>query len=96
MLVMDKDTYTYSLSRLQVLLWTATSVFAYAYFCLCHSFIQWQATFPDVPDGIPLLLGLSVGTSVAVGRSGVRANSCHSPHSRMPGNWRPSRLVVRP
>jgi len=29
--------------------------------------VQCRAEFPDVPDGVPLLLGVSVGTSVAAG-----------------------------
>jgi hypothetical protein len=95
--VLDKDTCTYSLSKLQVLLWTSASVFGYTYFYLCHAFIQWKADFPDVPDGIPLLLGLSVGTSVAVGGlSSTRGTKGAGPESPTPADFISSGGVVMP
>jgi hypothetical protein len=66
-LIIDKETNTFSLSKLQVVLWTGACLFCYVYFALCHMWVQWRFDFPDVPEGLPLLLGLSVGTSVAAG-----------------------------
>jgi hypothetical protein len=63
--IIDKDTHSYSLSKLQLLLWTSTAVFTYIYFYLCRILIQWSSDFPDVPPGMATLLGLSAGTTVA-------------------------------
>jgi hypothetical protein len=65
MFIIDKDTHSYSLSKLQLLLWTCASVFTYIYFYLCRILIQWSSDFPDVPPGMATLLGLSAGTTVA-------------------------------
>jgi methionine-rich copper-binding protein CopC len=63
--VIDNQTNTYSLSKLQLLLWSAVSVFAYIYLFLCQLLVQWKWQFPDVPEGLPALLGISGGAAVA-------------------------------
>ncbi|HVR39728.1 MAG TPA: hypothetical protein VMU84_11580 [Thermoanaerobaculia bacterium] len=63
--IIDKDTHSYSLSKLQLLLWTSATVFTYIYFYLCRILIQWSSEFPDVPAGMATLIGLSAGTTVA-------------------------------
>jgi len=63
--LLDKETSSYSLSKFQVLAWTAVAVFSYIYVFFCRTLIQWDFTFPAIPDGWPTLLGLSVGTTVA-------------------------------
>lgn len=65
MFVLDNQTNTYSLSKLQLLLWSAVSVLAYIYLFLCQLLVQWKWQFPDVPEGLPVLLGISGGAAVA-------------------------------
>lgn len=62
--VLDNQTNTYSLSKLQLLLWSAVSVLAYIYLFLCQLLVQWKWQFPDVPEGLPVLLGISGGAAV--------------------------------
>lgn len=62
--VLDNQTNTYSLSKLQLLLWSAVSVLAYIYLFLCQLLVQWKWEFPDVPEGLPVLLGISGGAAV--------------------------------
>ena len=61
---LDKQSDTYSLSKFQLLAWTSVSVFGYLYLFLCRVLIQWKFEWPNIPDGLPLLLGLSAGTAV--------------------------------
>jgi hypothetical protein len=61
---LDKQTDTYSLSKFQLLAWTSVAVFGYLYLFLCRVLIQWNFQWPSIPDGLPLLLGLSAGTTV--------------------------------
>jgi len=55
----------YSLSKLQFYLWTAVAVGGYLYVAFARSLVQGVITLPEVPDGLPGLIGISVGTSVA-------------------------------
>jgi len=61
---LDKQTDTYSLSKFQLLAWTSVAVFGYLYLFLCRVLIQWNFQWPSIPDGLPLLLGISAGTTV--------------------------------
>jgi hypothetical protein len=61
---LDRQTNSYSLSKFQVIAWTVVAVFAYVYLFLCRTCIQWTFSFPPVPGGLPILLGLSAGTTV--------------------------------
>jgi len=74
---LDKDTNTYSLSKLQLLAWTAAAAFGYIYLMTANLLIQWKFALPDLPEGLPLMLGISAGTTVSaiglnshVGRKG--------------------------
>jgi hypothetical protein len=62
---LDKETNSFSLSKFQLLAWTAVAVFGYLYLFLCRMLIQWDFSFPPIPDGLPMLLGVSAGTTVA-------------------------------
>jgi hypothetical protein len=62
---LDKETNSYSLSKFQLLAWTAVAVFSYVFVFCCRLLIQWNFTFPAVPSGWATLLGLSAGTTVA-------------------------------
>jgi hypothetical protein len=74
-LLIDQETNTYSLSRLQLLAWTAAAVLAYMYVGASQDFVQWKWQLPEVPEGLPTLLGLSVGTTaLAIGATGARGS----------------------
>src|SRR5262249_28879508 len=62
--LVDEQTNTYSLTRLQLYLWTIASLFGYLYLTLCYSLVQGRLEFANVPAGLPTLLITSVGTSV--------------------------------
>jgi hypothetical protein len=61
---LDPATNTYSLSKAQVIAWTVVFVFGYIYLLFCNLYIRCTSAFPDIPSNMPLLLGLSVGTTV--------------------------------
>jgi hypothetical protein len=61
---LDKATNTYSLSKLQLFAWTAAAVFGYIYLMIANLLIQWKFAMPDLPEGLPLLMGISAGTTV--------------------------------
>jgi len=93
--IIDKDTHSYSLSKLQLLLWTCTTVFAYIYFYLCRILIQWSSQFPDVPAGMSTLIGLSAGTTVAAaGLATARGPKGAGPLSPTPADFISSGGVV--
>jgi hypothetical protein len=95
MFIIDKDTHSYSLSKLQLLLWTCAAVFTYIYFYLCRILIQWSNQFPDVPPGMPMLLGLSAGTTVvAIGLTAARGPKGAGPLSPTPADFISSGGVV--
>jgi hypothetical protein len=65
-LFLDRETNSYSLSKFQVLAWTATTVYAYTYLFLCRTLIQGDfMNFPGVAQNIPQLFFVSAGTTVA-------------------------------
>jgi hypothetical protein len=62
---LDKETNSFSLSKFQLLSWTAVSVFGYVYLFVCRLLVQWDFSFPPIPDNLPQLLAISAGTTVA-------------------------------
>ncbi|MGB0123876.1 MAG: hypothetical protein WBP63_10620, partial [Silvibacterium sp.] len=65
---LDRQSNSFSLSKFQLLAWTAVAVFGYLYLFFCRVYIQWTFSFPPIPENLPTLLGLSAGTTVvAVG-----------------------------
>ena len=63
---LDKETNSFSLSKFQLLAWTAVSVFGYVYLFACRTLVQWDlSSFPPIPDNLPQLLAISAGTTVA-------------------------------
>jgi hypothetical protein len=63
-LFIDARTKTYSLSQLQLILWTAAAIVAYAYIAASQALVQWQWKLCEIPENLPMLLGISVGTTV--------------------------------
>jgi hypothetical protein len=63
-LFIDKETNTYSLSKLQFYMWTFVAVFGYIQLLIARWWIQGQAGLPPLPSGLPGIVGLAAGTSV--------------------------------
>ena len=61
---LDRQTNSFSLSKFQVIAWTTVSIFGFVYLFLCRTYVQWNFTFPPIPEGLPTLLGVSAGTTV--------------------------------
>jgi hypothetical protein len=62
--VLDPETDTYSLSKLQFYLWTFAAVFGYCFLTISRSLIQGQFELADIPEGLPGIIGASAGTTV--------------------------------
>lgn len=66
--LIDKQTDSYSLSKLQLFLFSIVAVFGYIYVFMCRALVQWNFSFPDIPDNYPSFLAVSAGTvAVAAG-----------------------------
>ncbi|MBV9611679.1 MAG: hypothetical protein JO091_04370 [Acidobacteriaceae bacterium] len=63
--ILDPETNSYSLSKFQLLIFSATFIFGYLYVLLSRWLVQWQFLLPDVPSTVAGLLGISGGTTVA-------------------------------
>ena len=64
-LVVDGSTQSYSLSKLQFLLWTAATIFGYTYLWMAHSWVQRLPGLPDITGKFPWETLLAGGTLVA-------------------------------
>jgi hypothetical protein len=62
---LDSDTSTYSLSKLQFYIWSFAIISGYLYLTIARSMVQGHLELADVPSNLPMLLAISVGTSVA-------------------------------
>jgi hypothetical protein len=63
--LLDEQTNSYSLSKLQILLWASVVAYCYVYLYLARVFVQGQLDdLPAVPASFGWLLGLTGGTSV--------------------------------
>lgn len=63
--LIDPQTDTYSLSKLQFYAWTATALFGYCYLTLARTLAQGRLDILDVPENLPGILAISAGTTVA-------------------------------
>jgi hypothetical protein len=70
-LFLDKQTNSYSLSKFQLLMFSAVFAFGYLYVFLCSWLVQWHFVLPDVPSSFSAILAMSAGTTVAA--AGVTA-----------------------
>jgi hypothetical protein len=74
-LIIDPQTNTYSLSKLQMIIWSAAVIVAYSYLAASQFLVQWKLGIPNVPGGLPMLLGISAGTTaLAVGATEFRGS----------------------
>lgn len=55
----------YSLGKLQFYLWTAAGMLGYLFLAFAHSLVQGRVTLPEVPEGLPGIIGISAGTGIA-------------------------------
>jgi hypothetical protein len=81
--LLDPQTDTYSLSKLQTYIWLIAFAFSWTYLLLVRVFIQGNSTMPDVPPSAAGALFISAAT--LVGAAGV--NSAHG--SKGAGNVQP-------
>ncbi|MFH1147817.1 MAG: IPT/TIG domain-containing protein [Pseudomonadota bacterium] len=96
-LFIDSETNTYSLSQLQLLLWSAAAVVAYVYLAASQSLVQWNWALPKVPENLPTLLGISAGTTaLAIGATGMRGSKGSGPLHPEPGDFITSGGVFAP
>jgi len=74
-LFIDPQTKTYSLSKLQMIIWAAAAIVAYSYLAASQFLVQWKLGIPNVPEGLPMLLGISATTTaLAVGATEFRGS----------------------
>lgn len=78
-LFIEPQSNTYSLSRFQLLAWTAATVIAYTYLAASQFLVQWTWVLPSVPEGLPALLGISAGTTAFAVGSETRSNKGAGP-----------------
>lgn len=78
--LIDKTTDSYSLSKFQLFCFSLIMFFGYVYVYLCRALVQWNFTFPDIPENYPTLLAISAGTTVAaIGLTGTRGTKGGGP-----------------
>jgi hypothetical protein len=65
LLFLDKETNTYSLSKVQFYIWTIAAVFGYVYLAIAKNYFQEVFGLPAIPAGLPGIIGISAGTAVA-------------------------------
>jgi hypothetical protein len=63
-LLLDSETNTYSLSRLQFYVWTSVAIFGYFYLAISRSLVQGHLEFVDIPSGLPGIILISASTSM--------------------------------
>jgi hypothetical protein len=94
---LDVETRTYSLSKLQFYVWGFAVISGYIYLTMARSLVQGAFEFANIPDNLPLLLGISIGTSVAsVGIASVAGNKGAGDVDPLPSDLITSGGVVAP
>ena len=63
-LFLDKETNTYSLSKLQFYIWTIVAIFGYVYLVISRNWLQHFSGLPPVPSGLPGIIGIAAGTAI--------------------------------
>lgn len=73
-LLVDKETNTYSLARLQFYLWTLVAVTSYLFLLFSRNLAQRHLEFIDIPSGLPGIVLISSATSFfAIGIGDIKA-----------------------
>lgn len=68
--LLDRETNSYSLSKFQLTLFTLVTVFGYIYVFVCTLWVQGKFELPPVPENLPGMMAISVGTSVVAAAIG--------------------------
>ena len=63
-LLVEADTQSYSLSKMQFLLWTLTTIYGYTYLYIAHTWVQGLPGIPDIQNQFPWEVALSAGTTL--------------------------------
>lgn len=63
--LIDTETDTYSLSKLQFYAWSTAALLAYSYLSLSRCLVQGELNIADIPRNLPTIWGLSAFTAVA-------------------------------
>ncbi len=63
--LIDTETDSYSLSKLQFYLWSAAALLAYCYLSLSRALVQGRLDIADIPPNLPGIWALSAGTAIA-------------------------------
>jgi hypothetical protein len=96
-LLLDPATSTYSLSKLQFYAWTVAALGGYIYLSVARSLVQGQFIFADVPENLPGIVLISVGTGVlATGITGTSGGKGSGSFSPSPSDLITSGGVVAP
>jgi hypothetical protein len=62
-LLLDEETNTYSLSRLQFYLWTFVAILSYFFLLFSRNLAQGKLEFIDIPSGLPGIVFISAATN---------------------------------
>ena len=96
-LFIDKETDTYSLSKLQFYLWTLVALVGYVYAFLGHCLVQGQLALVDVPSGLSGLLAISASTAaMATGIHTIRGAKGAGPVQPSFGDFLTTGGIVAP
>jgi len=63
-LFLDRETMTYSLSKLQFYTWTMVAVFSYSYLYISRFWYQSWGDIPPIPSGLPGIVAIAGGAAV--------------------------------
>jgi hypothetical protein len=71
--LIDTETESYSLGKLQFFLWTVAALVGYCYLLLSRYLVQGQFELPDIPEGLPAIIGISaITTAGSIGITAAR------------------------
>jgi hypothetical protein len=82
-LLLDKNTDTFSLSRVQFYLWTVVAIYGYVYLTAAWTLLQGRLEFAPVPENMPGIIAASAGTAVVV--EGISSSKPKGAGSVRPG-----------
>lgn len=79
--IIDPDSKTYSLSRLQFVLWTIIAIASYLFLFLSKSLAQGKPEFIDIPNGLPAIILASASTTFfATGIDNTKGGKASGPN----------------
>jgi hypothetical protein len=92
---LDTQTNTYSLSKFQFYAWTLAAVYGYVYLTMARSLIQGKFELSPIPEGLPGILLISIGTStIALGVGDAKPKGAGSNNPRISDFFTTGGIVV--